>query len=69
MELLPASLHLFNQTPHPRHLLVGGAQPQLLLVLQALAKMQNSFEREMESHVLKIYVLAGKALSPAKPAT
>jgi len=43
---LPPRVDGFDHMLASRHLLVGGAQPQFLLVLDALAKVQNGFERE-----------------------
>jgi hypothetical protein len=52
LEPLPAQVDLFDSVLASRHLLVGGAQPQFLLVLQALAEMQNGLQRKMECHDL-----------------
>lgn len=49
-KFLAALLHLFEQMPHARHLLVGGAQPQLLLALDAFAEMKHRLERKLEGH-------------------
>src|SRR5271170_985946 len=51
MQLLSARVRLFDPMLHSRHLLMGGAQPQLLLVLDALTEMQNGLQREMERHI------------------
>jgi hypothetical protein len=48
----PPGIHLLNQMPHPRHLLVSGAQPQLLLVFQAFTKMEYGLQWKMECHDL-----------------
>jgi hypothetical protein len=48
---LPYSLvELLDHTTRPRHLLVGRAQAQLLLVLDALPKMKDRLQRKMKSH-------------------
>lgn len=49
-KFLAARLHLFEQMPYARHLLVGGAQPQLLLTLDAFAEMKHRLERKLEGH-------------------
>jgi hypothetical protein len=49
---LPAQVDLLDRMLASRHLMVGGTQPQFLLMLQALAEMQNGLQRKMECHDL-----------------
>jgi hypothetical protein len=61
VELFPAPVQMLDHMPHPCYPLVGGTQPQFLLVLDAFAKMQYGLKREMESHVLRVRPQLGKA--------
>src|SRR5258708_7919306 len=51
MRWCPGRGDLCDQAPGPGHLLVGGGQPRVLLVLNAVAEMQTGAERRVEGHV------------------
>lgn len=50
VELLQAAFDLLNQVTNPGAQLVGGAQPQFLLVFDAFAVMKDSLERKVKGH-------------------
>jgi hypothetical protein len=43
-------IQLLDHVPHPRHLLIGGAQTQFLLVLEALIEVQYGLQRKAKGH-------------------
>jgi hypothetical protein len=50
VEFLHSRVMLVENAPHLRHLLVGGAQTQFLLVLQTLPEVKNRLQRKTEGH-------------------
>ena len=49
--LLGPAIELIDQMPHSYHLLIGGAQTQLLLALQALPKMKDGLQGKTKRHI------------------
>lgn len=50
VKFVAMQVQLFDQVAHPRHLLVRRPQLQFLLVLEAVAIMQNRLQRKAEWH-------------------
>jgi hypothetical protein len=47
-------IDLLEQVSRPRHLLIGRAQPEFLLMLDALAIVKNSLQGELKWHGLNL---------------